>query len=100
AGLSGAAAAGLLKDEGAEVTVLDSAEEKKRLHSTLEILRQKWVSVSCWPEADTNTTPFDFAVISPRIAPESALAQNFDARGIEIIGELELGWRSCELPVI
>jgi len=100
AGLSGAAAAGLLKDEGAQVTVLDSADEKKLLHSTLENLRQKGVSVICGPEADTDATPFDFAVISPGIDPESALARNFYARGIEIIGELELGWRSCELPVI
>jgi len=100
AGLSGAAAAGLLKDEGAQVTVLDSADEKKLLHSTLENLRQKGVSVICGPEADKNTAPFDFAVISPGIDPKSPLAKNFYARGIEIIGELELGWRSCELPVI
>ena len=28
------------------------------------------------------------------------MAQNFSKRKIETIGELELGWRSCELPVI
>ncbi|MGZ5552881.1 MAG: UDP-N-acetylmuramoyl-L-alanine--D-glutamate ligase, partial [Chthoniobacterales bacterium] len=34
------------------------------------------------------------------IDPASRLAQNFSSRGIEIMGELELGWRSCNLPVI
>jgi len=39
AGLSGNAAALLLRSEGAQVTVLDSAEEKKLLKSTLDNLR-------------------------------------------------------------
>jgi UDP-N-acetylmuramoylalanine--D-glutamate ligase len=100
AGLSGAAAAMLLKEEGARVTVLDSAEEKKVLQSTLENLRGNDVTVICGPDADKDSTGFDFAVISPGIDPVSPLAQNFLSRGIEIIGELELGWRSCHLPVI
>ncbi|HJT79666.1 MAG TPA: UDP-N-acetylmuramoyl-L-alanine--D-glutamate ligase [Chthoniobacterales bacterium] len=100
AGLSGAAAATLLKDEGAQVTVLDSADEKKLLHSTLAGLREKGVNIVTGEAADTDATAYDFAVISPGIDPESALARNFFARGIDIIGELELGWRSCDLPVI
>src|SRR5207245_9910040 len=28
------------------------------------------------------------------------LVRSFSTRGIDIIGELELGWRSCEIPVI
>ena len=39
AGLSGAAAALLLKGEGADVTVLDSADENKLLKSTIDNLR-------------------------------------------------------------
>jgi len=100
AGLSGAAAAMLLKDEGARVTVLDSAEEKKILQSTLENLRGKGVTVICGPDADKDSANYNFAVISPGIDPESALARNFYSRGIEIIGELELGWQACGLPVI
>ena len=42
----------------------------------------------------------DLVVLSPGIDPASPLARNFFARKIEIIGELELGWRSCEMPVI
>ena len=100
AGLSGAAAALLLKDEGATVTVLDSADEKKLLHSTLENLRAQGVTVICGPSADNHSSSYDFAVLSPGIDPSSALARNFSSRDIEIIGELELGWRSCNCPVI
>jgi UDP-N-acetylmuramoylalanine--D-glutamate ligase len=100
AGLSGASAAMLLKDEGAKVTVLDSADEKKLLHSTLENLRQSGVSVVSGPAADEDSSVYDFAVLSPGIDPMSPLARNFSSRGIPIIGELELGWRSCELPAI
>src|SRR5437763_636574 len=100
AGLSGAAAARLLKQEGAQVTVLDSAEEKKLLKTTLEDLRGRGVTVVTGLTADADNGSYQFAVMSPGIDPKSALAQNFYSRGIEIIGELELGWRSCELPVI
>jgi UDP-N-acetylmuramoylalanine--D-glutamate ligase len=40
------------------------------------------------------------AILSPGIDPVSRLARNFSSRGIETIGELELGWRSCDIPVI
>lgn len=100
AGLSGTAAALLLKAEGADVSVLDSAEEKNLLKSTLDNLRAQGIKVSSGPAADNDTTPYDFVVLSPGIDPASALARNFSERKIETIGELELGWRSCELPVI
>ena len=100
AGLSGAAAALLLKEEGADVTVLDSAEEKNLLKSTLDNLRAQGVRIIAGPAADGDATPYDLIVLSPGIDPVSPLARNFSARKIETIGELELGWRSCTLPVI
>src|SRR5207302_11270322 len=36
----------------------------------------------------------------PGIDPASSLATNFSSRNIETIGELELGWRSVDAPVI
>src|SRR6185295_14571966 len=36
----------------------------------------------------------------PGIDPALPLARNFSSRNIEIIGELELGWRSVHVPVI
>src|ERR1043166_9599523 len=100
AGLSGSAAALLLRSEGAEVTVLDSAEEKNLLKSTLDNLRAQGVRVICGAAADDDSSVYQMAVLSPGIDPASSLARNFFSRGIEIISELELGWRFCESPVI
>jgi len=100
AGLSGAAAALLLKAEGANVTVLDSADENKLLKSTIDNLRAQGIRVICGSAADQDSGKYDFVVASPGIDPASALAQNFSSRKIDIVGELELGWRSCETPVI
>ena len=100
AGLSGAAAALLLKSEGANVTVLDSADEQKLLRSTIDNLRAQDIRVICGRDADSNSDKYDFIVASPGIDPASPLGKNFWSRNIEIIGELELGWRSCETPVI
>ena len=100
AGLSGTAAALLLVREGAQVTVLDSAQEKKLLKPTIENLRANNVRVMCGPEIERDSSAYDFVVLSPGIDPDSPLAQIFSSRKIETIGELELGWRSCERPVI
>ncbi|MEN3371298.1 MAG: UDP-N-acetylmuramoylalanine--D-glutamate ligase [Verrucomicrobiota bacterium] len=100
AGLSGTAAALLLRGEGADVTVLDSAEEKTLLKSTIENLRARGVTVRCGPGAERDSSPYNFVVLSPGIDPISPLATNFSSRKIETLGELELGWRSVEVPVI
>jgi UDP-N-acetylmuramoylalanine--D-glutamate ligase len=100
AGLSGTAAALLLRSEGARVTVLDSAEEKNLLKSTLDNLRAQGVEVICGTAADEDSSPYQMAVLSPGIDPASRLARNFSSRKIDIIGELELGWRFCQIPVI
>jgi UDP-N-acetylmuramoylalanine--D-glutamate ligase len=100
AGLSGSAAALLLRSESAQVTVLDSAEEKNLLKSTIDNLRAQGVSVICGVAADEDSSAYQTAILSPGIDPASPLARNFLSRGIEVISELELGWRSCETPVI
>jgi len=100
AGLSGSAAALLLRSEGAQVTVLDSAAEKNLLKSTMDNLRTHGVRVICGAAADEDSAAYHMAILSPGIDPVSRLAGNFSSRGIETIGELELGWRFCDLPVI
>lgn len=100
AGLSGTAAALLLRSEGAQVTMLDSADEKSLLKSTIDNLRAQDVRVVCGAAADEDSSTYQMAVLSPGIDPASQLVRNFSSRGIDIIGELELGWRSCEIPVI
>ena len=100
AGLSGSAAALLLGSEGAEVTVLDSAEETNLLKSTIDNLQAHGVRVICGAAADKDSGAYQLAVLSPGIDPASPLARNFLSGGIEIIGELELGWQFCTVPVI
>ncbi len=101
AGLSGTAAAHLLKDEGAAVTVLDSAEEQTILKTTIEGLRARGIEVVCGAAAEKDSAHYEVIVLSPGIDPATPLAQNFSARGVEMIGELELGWRSLnQVPVI
>ena len=100
AGLSGSAAALLLRSEGAEVTVLDSAEETNLLKSTIDNLQAHGVRVICGAAADKDSGAYQLAVLSPGIDPASPLARNFLSRGIETIGELELGWQFCKAPVI
>jgi UDP-N-acetylmuramoylalanine--D-glutamate ligase len=59
------------------------------------------VRVICGAAADEDSSTYEMAVLSPGIDPASRLVRNFSARGINIIGELELGWRFCEkIPVI
>jgi UDP-N-acetylmuramoylalanine--D-glutamate ligase len=100
AGLSGAAAALLLKSEGARVTVLDSAQEKDLLKSTIDNLRAQDVRVICGAAANDDSSAYQMAVLSPGLNPASRLARNFSSCNIDMIGELELGSRSCEIPVI
>ncbi len=100
AGLSGSAAALLLASEGAQVTVLDNAAENDLLKSTLHNLRAHGVRLVCGSEAERNSSACDWMVLSPGIDPVSSLARNFSSRGIDTISELELGWCSCEMPVM
>src|SRR5436305_409766 len=100
AGLSGSAAALLLREEGADVTVLDSAEEKRLLKSTLDDLRIRGVRIVAGSAAENDPSDYDLIVISPGIDPVSPLASHFAAKKAAVIGELELGWRSCDLPTI
>ena len=100
AGLSGSAAALLLAAEGAHVTVSDSADEKNLLKSTLDDLRAHGVRIVCGSTADQDSVKYQWAVLSPGIDPASPLASNFSSRDIEAFSELELGWRSCEIPII
>ena len=100
AGLSGTAAALLLRSHDANVSVLDSATENKLAESTIKNLRDHGVHVISGPAAETNRDAYDLAVLSPGIDPDSPLAQSFSSRNIEMIGELELGWQFCELPLV
>jgi UDP-N-acetylmuramoylalanine--D-glutamate ligase len=99
AGESGAAAAQLLAEEGAMVTLLDSADLKK-LRSKLEKLTPFGIALLAGMDADRDPTHYDLGVISPGIDPATPLVQNFLQKRIDMIGELELSYELCKCPVI
>lgn len=99
AGESGASAAILLRDLGARVTVLDSGDPAK-LAERMGALKKLGIEFIAGPAADTDGTRYDLGVLSPGIDPAVALVKNFRAKGIELIGELELADQLCGKPVV
>ncbi len=84
AGVSGAAAARVLRDRGARVTVVDASEERA------EPLRADGFAVVDAAEPPPGTA---LVVTSPGWRPDSPLLVAAAAAGIEVIGEVELAWR-------
>jgi UDP-N-acetylmuramoylalanine--D-glutamate ligase len=98
-GESGEAAAVLLMEEAAMVTILDSADLKK-LRSKIERITPLGIALIAGADANHDPTIYDRAVISPGVDPATPLVQNFVRKRIEMIGELELAYEFCRCPVI
>jgi UDP-N-acetylmuramoylalanine--D-glutamate ligase len=101
AGESGEAAAQLLKDQGAMITVLDTAEIEK-LRKKIDDLGTRGIRVIAGLAAEQSAMHdhFDRAVLSPGIDPAVPLVQHFIRRRIDMIGELELAYEICHCPII
>jgi len=84
AGVSGAAAARVLRDLGATVTVAEASEQRS------ELLRTEGFTVADLAEPPPETS---LVVTSPGWRPSSPLLVAAAARGVEVIGEVELAWR-------
>ena len=90
-GASGQAACRLLAARGAQVTALDSANTRvlRREAVALERLGVRVeLGIVAPPAGD-----FDLAVVSPGLSAELPLVKAFTARGVPIMGELELGYQ-------
>jgi UDP-N-acetylmuramoylalanine--D-glutamate ligase len=99
AGDSGEAAAILLAEEGAMVTVLDSADESK-LRPKIDKLCRLGITLVAGTAAENDSASYDLAVISPGIDPAVPLARNFARRNIDLLGELEISYGLCDCPVV
>ncbi|MCW2680957.1 MAG: UDP-N-acetylmuramoylalanine/D-glutamate ligase [Frankiales bacterium] len=84
AGVSGAAAARVLRERGARVTVVDASQERA------EPLRADGFTVVAADEPPAGTA---LVVTSPGWRPDSPLLVAAAAAGVEVIGEVELAWR-------
>ena len=89
-GSSGAAAARLLRAEGAEVLAVDerdTAESRK----TSEALAALGCAVALGAKAPPDGA-FDVAVVSPGLPFDGAFLSALRRRGLPLVSEMELGW--------
>ena len=98
-GSSGEAAAKLLRQEGADVTVLDSAESDALIEKA-QRLSQIGVQTILGKTAERADIHSELVVLSPGIDPQVELVQNFKRRGVTFTGELELAYRFCQKPIV
>ncbi len=98
-GHSGEAAAALLKEEGARVTVADSGDTPA-LREKASRLERLGIRTLLGAEADTDPQHYDLCVLSPGIDPIVPLVQNVLAKKIPVIGELELAYQECTCPCV
>ena len=98
-GHSGEAAALLLSEEGARVTVCESGCGEA-LRGKADALESRGIRVLLGEEADNDPSVYDVAVLSPGIDPAVALVQNVARKNIPVIGELELAFEECSCPTV
>jgi UDP-N-acetylmuramoylalanine--D-glutamate ligase len=98
-GHSGEAAAVLLHEEGARVTICESADTPT-IREKAAALRARGVQVLLGDEADADPVVYDLAVLSPGIDPVVPLVRNAISKNIPLIGELELAFEECSCPVV
>ncbi|WP_067918205.1 UDP-N-acetylmuramoyl-L-alanine--D-glutamate ligase [Actinomadura rubrobrunea] len=91
-GVSGRAAARVLAERGARVTVVE-ARDDDALREHAERLRADAGATVRLGDGDTLPEGADLVVTSPGWRPDAPLLSAAAAAGIEIIGEVELAWR-------
>jgi len=93
---SGIAAAELLVRRGARVTLT----ETRATFEQADRLRESGVALELGGHQPSTLAGADLVVASPGVALEQPVFEAARARGVEIIGELELAWRWVKGPVI
>jgi UDP-N-acetylmuramoylalanine--D-glutamate ligase len=100
-GRSGLAAARLLQDRGANVTLVDSAQgpaldesrKKAEAFGFTCLTGDEVVNIASLPAPE-------FAVLSPGIPSDAPIASSIRNRGIRLISEIEFAFQCSELPVV
>ena len=98
-GHSGEAAATLLQEEGAEVTICESTDTPEARAKAAK-MTERGIHVLLGTAADENPLLYDLAVLSPGIDPAVPLVRNVLKKNIPLIGELELAFQECTCPVV
>lgn len=89
-GKSGIAAAQLLKRCNAAVTAIDAADNPT-LQKTAAQLRESGISVFTGKKS-LDSLDFDLVVISPGVPTKTGIVRDLIAKGVPVIGEIELGY--------
>ena len=97
-GRSGMAAASLLQRDGAHVVVRDEGETVE-LTERAHRLRELGVRVELGNHFDA-AARFDFAVLSPGIAPARPVVTELRRQKTPVLSELELAYRYCLCPIV
>ena len=97
-GASGVAAAELLAGEGAHVVAADRCRSAE-LAEKAATLEARGVSVRLGADGLPGER-FDVCIASPGFAPDSEWIRKVEARGTEVISELELGASRCRCPMV
>lgn len=96
---SGVAAARLLNQLGARVTIADR-KEPQELTAILLQLEQSNIAVSLGAQYESALEGVDLVVISPGVPTHLDALDRARARGVPVIGELELASRFLTAPIV
>ena len=96
---SGVAAARLLNQLGAQVTVADR-KDPQELTAVLPQLGQSTIAVKVGAQYESALERADLVVISPGVPTHLDALNRVHARGVPVIGELELASRFLTAPIV
>lgn len=97
-GVSGDAAARLLRTEGRQVVVLDRDDNETLRRRAAELVSagiEVLLGTEAVPERD-----FGLCVVSPGVPADSAMMVALRGRGVPAIGEFEFGAMKCHCPIV
>jgi len=98
-GRSGLAAAQLLLKRKWELVVSDDADSEELRKSALELSSQG-IKVHLGGHGEALKQPVELAVTSPGVSWMAPMLEQRRQEGVEVISELELGWRHCRGKVV
>jgi len=98
-GRSGVAAAVLLQDHGARVTVSDTKSEAQ-LQNEIALLLDRGISLETGQHSERTFRDQDLIVVSPGVPSDQPQLQHARALGIPVIGEVELACRFLQGKII
>lgn len=99
-GISGIGAAGLLEEQGAEVTLYDGNEklEEEKSRGKLGAGSKAQIVIGAFPEELLDT--LDIVVLSPGVPADLPIVEQMRERGILVTGEVELAYESGKGDVL